>query len=56
MGTHLNFCLLDFDNDPFNRQVVAEANVHPPQFQFFAYNSKTITNFGNLKALTPRKI
>ena len=32
MGTILNFSVLGFGDDSSNRQVVAEANVHPPQF------------------------
>ena len=47
-----NFCVFDFSNDPFNWQVVAEANVDPPIFQFFTYNLKTMKNFENLKVLS----
>ena len=40
--TTLNFGVLEFGNDPLDRQSVAEANVNPTQFQFFAYNFKTM--------------
>ena len=56
MGTLLNFCVLDFGKDSLNRQDVAETNVDPPFFQFFAYNSKTMRNFENLKAPSFRRI
>ena len=51
MGTLLNFYVLDFGNDSYNKQDVAEANIDPPFFSFFVYNSNIMGNFENLKAL-----
>ena len=56
IDTNLNFSVLDFDNDPCNRQGVAEENVNPTKFQFFAYNSKTIRKFPILFSVKMCKI